>query len=205
MHLNLRLALLAIAAVAVVTSLTLCARAAKPDARTVRTTDVDAALQELWINAVPTTPKNASRKEIRNWQLKLTTWLPGEWPPTSKTVWTRYAYGLDVTLDGVAGVSAPFARIERRVGEDSNCIVIPMEQQIKAIDTHPVRPHGGWNYTLEDEKKILARVLALTSMPSDTKQISAYYQSWRLGSAEIASRVASRHRQFFEWLKAQPD
>jgi hypothetical protein len=204
MHLNLRVALVAIAAIAVVTSLTLCARGAKPDARTVRTADVEDALHELWINVVPATPKNASRKEVRDWQMKLTTWLPNEWPPTSKTVWTRYAYGLDVSLDGVAGVSAPFARIERRAGEDPNCTVIPMERRIKAIDTHPVRPHGGWNYTLEDEKKILARVLALTSTPSDTRQISAYYQSWRLGSAEIASQVVPRHRQFFDWLKAQP-
>src|SRR4030095_10685587 len=103
-----------------------------------------------------------------------TTCLQSECPPTSRTVWTRYAYGLDVTLDGAAGVSAPFARIERRAGDDPNRVIVPMSQHVKAIDTHPVRPHGGWNYTLEDEQKILRQVLELTSAPSDTNQIAGY-------------------------------
>src|SRR4030095_15742020 len=163
-----------------------------------------AALQEFGSNALPATPKNASRKDVRNWQMKLTTWLPSEWPPTTGTVWTRYAYGLDVTLDGAAGVSAPFARIERRAGDDPNRLIVPMSQHVKAIDIHPVRPHGGWNYTLEDEQKVLRQVLELTSAASDTKQIAAYYHAWRLGSAEIAAHVSSRHKAFFDWLKAQP-
>src|SRR4030095_8844883 len=129
---------IAIAAIAVGISLTLCVKAAKPAARTVPAAGVDAALQELWSNALPATPKNASRKDVRNWQMKLTTWLPSEWPPTTGTVWTRYAYGLDVTLDGAAGVSAPFARIERRAGDDPNRLIVPMSQHVKAIDIHPV-------------------------------------------------------------------
>jgi hypothetical protein len=203
-HLNLRLILIAIAGIALCASLTLCVKAAKPEVRTVPAAGVDAALQELWGNAVPATPKNASRKDVRDWQMKLATWLPSEWPPTPRTVWTRYAYGLDVTLDGAAGVSAPFARIERRAGDDPNRVIVPMSQGVKAIATHPVRPHGGWNYTLEDEQKILRRVLELTSTPSETKQIAAYYHAWQLGSAEIAAQVASRHEAFFDWLKTQP-
>jgi hypothetical protein len=45
--------------------------------------------------------------------------------------------------------------------------------------------------------------LAAERTPSDTKEIAKYYQAWQLGSREIAELVASRHRQFFNWLKEQ--
>jgi hypothetical protein len=199
----MRLIVTTTAMIAVGTLLTLCVRAAKPEPRTVRQEDVDGALRELWLSVAPTA-SGPSRNGSRDWQMKQTTWLPNEWPPTPQTVWTRYAYGLDVTLDGSAGVSAPFARVERRAGSDGTSVIIPMERRLKSVATHPVRPHGGWNYTLEDEKRIPTRVLALASAPSDTKQIAVYYQSWRLGSTEIAAQVAPRHRKFFDWLKEQP-
>ena len=113
--------------------------------------------------------------------MKLTTWLPSQWPPTPQTVWTRYAYGLDVTLDGSAGVSAPFARIERHTGEDRDQTLIPMERKLRKVATHPVRPHDGWNYTLEDEKRLFAMALALTAAPPaearGTLGLASYYKS----------------------------
>jgi hypothetical protein len=196
MQSRLRFLLLTLITIASGLMLTLCVRAGKPAAQTVRAEGVDKALIELFVSQV------VVPKESRDWQMKQTTWLPSEWPPTQKTIWTRYAYGLDVTLDGSAGVSRPFARVERRSGSDE-CVIIPMDFRIKSVATHPVRPHGGWNYTLEDERKILTHVLALTSAPSDTKQIARYYQAWQLGSREITGEVASRHRQFFDWLNAQ--
>jgi hypothetical protein len=195
MHTCLRLSALALATVASGALLTLCVRAAKPESRTVRSQDVEGSLRELWLTVKP--------KDSRDWQMKQTTWLPSEWPLTPKTTWTRYAYGLDVTLDGSAGVSRSFARVERQAGSHDTCVVIPMDRKINSVATHPVRPHGGWNYTLEDERRILTRALALTSSPSDTKEIAKYYQAWQLGSREIAELVASRHRQFFNWLKEQ--
>jgi hypothetical protein len=190
-----RLGILAITAAVFGTSLTLCVKAAKPASRTVRADQVDSELHQLW---------RGTRKNGRDWRMKQTTWLPSEWPPSPGIVWTRYAYGLDVTLDGSAGVSAPFARVERMAGNDASCVISPMEQNVKSFATHPVRPHGGWNYTLAEETEILSQVLKLESVPSDTRKIAKYYQSWRLGSAEIAAHVASRHRAFFDWLKSQP-
>ena len=82
-----------------------------------------------------------------------------------------------------------------------------MSAKIEAITTHPVRPHGGWNYTLEDEKRILSQALALISAAPpdarDTQALISYYKSWRLGSAEIAALVEPRHRAFFAWLGRQ--
>ena len=50
-----------------------------------------------------------------------------------------------------------------------------------------------------------ALALALTGAPppetSGAPGLNSYYQSWRLGSAEIATHVQPRHRAFFDWLK----
>lgn len=202
-----RSVVLAVPVFAVFVGLILHACAANPAPRTLRAAAVDEALCELWIAARPGYREDTPREKMREWQMKLTTWLPGEWPPTPQTVWTRYAYGLDVTLDGSAGVSAPFARLERRAGEDPNRVLTPMARSLKVIAIHPVRPHGGWNYTLADEKRVLAHALSLTAAPPAEARgalgLVSYYQAWRLGSAEIAAHVAPQHRAFFAWLDAQ--
>ena len=186
-------------------ALSACAQEAAP--RTLRSDAADTALHELWLTALPAAAHDTPPKDRREWQMQLTTWLPSEWPPTPRTVWTRYAYGLDVTLDGIAGVSAPFARLERGSGDDPNRVLVPMARKVKAVATQPVRPHGGWNYTLDDEKRILAQALALTAaLPPEargTPGLIAYYKSWRLGHAEIAALVQPRHRAFFAWLASQ--
>jgi hypothetical protein len=194
-------------AVAIVTAVGLCAlwmNAKAQDSKTLPARDLDDYLDTLWKKVTPVPAANAPRKERREWLMKQTTWLPGEWPPTPRTVWTRYVYGLDVTLDGSSGVSAPIARIERSAGNESTVIVIPMEHRLKEVATHPVRPHGGWKYTLADERSIFSQLLTIKSPPSDIQRLAAYYHSWRMGNAEIAEQVMSRHRAFFNWLKKQP-
>ena len=178
-----------------------------PPAQRVPVGHEEVALLTIWKAIDPSSAAGVSSQERRYWQMKTTTWLPSEWPPTATTSWTRYGYGLDVTMDGSAGVSAPFARIERKVGA-ADCGVIRMTPGIRAVTTHAARPHGGWNYTLDDERKVLAQALELTSAPpagaSETKLLAAYYRSWKLGSAEIATVVTAHHRAFFAWLDKQP-
>lgn len=182
---------------------TACGGEGKP--RQLPAGQADAELRKWWNAVSPST--TGDPRQRRAWQMKLTTWLASEWPPTPQTIWSRYAYGLDVTMDGAAGVSAPFARMECRAGHDPNRVLIPMDGRVKAVATHPVRPHGGWRYTLEDEKRVLDLALALTSAPPaearGTLGLVSYYQSWRLGSAEIAAMVEPRHRAFFAWLAKQ--
>lgn len=171
---------------------------------TIRENELDEELGRLWKSVVPATGPKGPRSKTPEWQMKLTTWLPSEWPPRGGTVWTRYAYGLDVSMDGASDVSAPFARVERRRGAGGKLTIIPMATKLKVIAVHPVRPHGGWRYTLEDEKRMLTMALALTGAPpSDSRGgigIKSYFQSWRLGNAEIAAHVQGRHRAFFNWL-----
>lgn len=166
--------------------------------QTLRDSDIDSALKSLWKDMEPT-------GSGRDWMMQQTTWLPSEWPPSPKTVWSKYVYGLDVTLDGVAGVSAPMARIERQAGVEPARVLIPMGRRLKAVASHPVRPKGGWRYTAEDEKRILDEVLGLKNAPprkpKGTHGVRAYFQSWKLGSSEIAALVASRHGAFFAWLE----
>lgn len=181
--------------------LTACGGEGRP--RKVRAGDAEVELRKWWSASVPA----AGGTGRRDWQMAFTTWLPSEWPPTPQTIWSRYTYGLDVTMDGASGVSAPFARMERHAGNDPDRVLIPMEQRIKAVATHPVRPHGGWRYTLDDEKRILDLALGLISAPPEegrgTLGLVSYYQSWRLGNAEIAAMVEPRHRAFFAWLAKQ--
>jgi hypothetical protein len=104
--------------------------------------------------------------------------------------------GEDVTLDGVAGVSEPIARIEQQTGAPAACTFTPMSRKVKSVASHAVRPHGGWNYTPADEAEIFSEVLKLTTAPPDSKKIAAYYHAWRLGSSEIAAQVANDRRSF---------
>lgn len=174
--------------------------------RVIALKDSQAEVRQLFQNAVDESPK-VGEKGKREWLLTFTTWLPNEWPPTPKTIWTRYAYGLDVALDGASGVSEPVARLERGVGDPKQVTLVSMAGRLNRIGTHPVRPHGGWRYTLEDEQRVLQHALALTSEPTidarGTIGLISYFQSWRLGSAEIAAHVAHKHKAFFAWLGRQ--
>ena len=178
--------------------------AGERSSQTMRTADLEAALKTLWRETAHEVTKETPRGSARDWIMQQTTWLPSEWPPTPGTVWTRYVYGLDVALDGVAGVSAPIARVERKTGEDPNRILIPMARRLKVVAARPVRPKGGWRYTGDDEKRVLAQVLSLTqAQPAEAKDalgLVAYYRSWKLGNEEITAEVAARHREFFAWL-----
>lgn len=196
-----------IAAVFVIAPLVLTACGGDGRPRRVAASGADEELRKWWNASVSAAAGDAPRGDRRDWQLAFTTWLPNEWPPTPQTIWTRYAYGLDVTMDGASGVSMPFARMECRAGNDPSRVLFPMDGRIKAIATHPVRPHGGWRYSLDDEKRILDLALGLTSTPPPqargTLGLISYYQSWRLGNAEIAAMVETRHRAFFAWLAKQ--
>lgn len=174
----------------------------------IATGQMDAQLTALWADVLKATQDDKPARKKRQWQMKMTTWLAADWPPSSRTVWIRYAYGLDVSMDGASDVSAPFARIERRAGDDAHVTVIPMASSLKVIAVHPVRPHGGWNYTLDDEKHMLAMALALRGLPpADSRGgigVKSYFTSWRLANAEIAAHVAPNHRVFFKWLDSLP-
>lgn len=167
---------------------------------------VDGELSKLWSAAVKATPIDKPARMKREWKMLQTTWLPEKWPPGGSTVWTRYVYGLDVSMDGSSDVSAPIARIERSGGDDTKVTVVPMTSSLKLIAVHPVRPHGGWKYTAEDEKRMLATAMAMrTAPPPDSRTgigVRSYFQSWRLGNAEIAAHVAGNHKAFFKWLDA---
>jgi hypothetical protein len=182
--------------------------AAEPKPQTVRPAETDRVLASLWRDVVSATPDNKPARMMREWKMILTTWLPDQWPPTSRTVWSRYAYGLDISMDGASDVSAPFARVERRAGSSSLETITPMADRLKVIAVHPVRPHKGWRYTLDDEKRMLQMALSLTTEPpADSRTgigLRSYFQSWRLGSAEIAAHVEPRHRDFFKWLTSSP-
>lgn len=161
-------------------------------------------LESLWSTALRNTPDDRQPRMKREWKITLTTWLPDQWPPGHNTRWTRYAYGLDVSLDGSSDVSAPFARIECIGGDASRQMVVPMDDRLKVIAVHPVRPHDGWRYTADDEKRMLATAMALrTSLPAGSRTgigVKSYFESWRLGNAEIARHVSPRHSAFFSWL-----
>ncbi len=177
-------------------------RASGANARGIGEKQIDRSLERAWKSAHATTPNDKPANKKREWKMCLTTWLPDQWPPTSRTVWARYGYGLDVSMDGASDVSAPFAKVERRAGAELT--FVPLADSLKIIAVHPVRPHGGWRYTLEDEKRMLDIALALTSAPpSDSRGgigVKSYFQSWRLGNAEIAGHVKPAHRAFFNWL-----
>ena len=177
---------------------------AEPKSPPISTSELSSRLDALWSAAVKATPNDKRARVKREWKMLQTTWLPGDWPPGTRTVWTRYVYGLDVSLDGASDVSAPIARIERSGSDDSKVTLVPMADSLKVIAVHPVRPHGGWKYTVEDEKRMLATAMAMrTAPPEDSRTgigVRSYFQSWRLGNAEIAAHVAGNHKAFFKWL-----
>ena len=183
--------------------------AREPEPKTIPKQESDEIIKAWFHDALKRSPKDMGSRPLHKvqWMLTYTTWLPSEWPPSTKTVWTRYAYALDVALDGVSGVSAPFARMERRPGGGEKVAVVSMAEKLKRIATHPVRPHGGWRYTLEDERRILDTALALTrELPQGaraTQDLVSYFRSWRLGSVEIAAHVTPQHQAFFDWLERQ--
>jgi hypothetical protein len=185
---------------------TACGGEGKP--RKLPANEAEAAVHEYWRSVVPARGDTGPRSKAPDWQMHFTTWLPSEWPPTPQTVWSRYAYGLDVSHDGSCDVAAPIVRIERRTGEAKEVTLIPMATRLKVVGVHPVRPTPGWHYTLEDEKRVLAQALALTAAPPPeargTLGLVSYYQSWRLSHAVIAGHVEARHRAFFAWLEKQP-
>ena len=167
---------------------------------------VDGELNKLWSAAVKATPIDKPARMKREWKMLQTTWLPERWPPNGSTVWTRYAYGLDVSMDGSSDVSAPIARIERSGSDETKVTVVAMAASLKVIAVHPVRPYGGWKYTAEDEKRMLATAMAMrTAPPADSRTgigVRSYFQSWRMGNVEIAAHVARDHKAFFKWLDA---
>lgn len=169
--------------------------------------ELTSRLATLWSAALKATPIDKPASKKREWKMLQTTWLPGKWPASSGTVWTRYVYGLDVSMDGASDVSAPIARIERSSSDESQVTVVPMATTLKVIAVHPVRPHGGWKYTAEDEKQMLAIAMAMrTAPPADSRTgigVRSYFQSWRLGNAEIAAHVAGNHKAFFKWMDAR--
>lgn len=195
-----------IVCLAVLGSMLLVMRAADSKPQIGDAKQIDALVKTLWSTVLAATPDDKRARQKRDWQMHLTTWLPDQWPPTTATVWTRYAYGLDVSMDGASDVSAPFARIEQHVGDPSHQVLTQMAKKLKVIAIHPVRPHGGWRYTLDDEKRVLTKALSLTSEPEagarETSEMKSYYKSWLLGSAEIAALIESRHRAFFTWMKS---
>ncbi|MBX7209580.1 MAG: hypothetical protein K1X78_14785 [Verrucomicrobiaceae bacterium] len=168
--------------------------------------ETEEALKAMWDQVLTATPDDKPAKRKRQWQMQLTTWLPEEWPPSRRTTWVRYAWGIDVSMDGSSDVSAPFARIECRGGDVAHQSLTQTATRLKVVAVHPVRPHGGWRYTLEDEKHMVDQVLALrTAPPADSRSgigIKSYFQSWKLGHEEIAAQVENQHRAFFDWLKA---
>ena len=181
---------------------------AESTARGVSLKDGETAIRKLFEQAVAASSEAAPRPAPPQWQLTYTTWLPNEWPPSPQTTWSRYAYGLDVALDGACDVSAPIARLERSAADPRRYLLVPMARTITRIGTHAVRPRGGWNYTLEDEQWVLNHAFALTGLPPAGARGSiglvSYFQSWKLGNTEIATHVSPQHRAFFKWLKKQP-
>ena len=83
--------------------------------------------------------------------------------------------------------------------------VTPMAKSVASVATHGVRPHAGWKYTAEDERRILTMAFALRSAPPDDARADlgfrSYYSSWLLGNAEIAAMIEPAHAAFFKWLR----
>ncbi len=184
-----------------------CAKPADEAPRTLPLAEAETAMKQRLPELLATSAAGKASSKAPEWIHAVTTWLPSEWPPTPRTVWSRYAYALDVSMDGVSGVSAPYARVERAAGDAKVGTLIPMGKKLERIGRHPVRPHAGWKYTLEDERRMLDFALALDKLPpADSRSgigLVSYYQSWRLGHAEIAEHLRARHQAFFEWLEKQ--
>jgi hypothetical protein len=137
--------------------------------------------------------------------------FPSEWPPTPKTIWTRYAfaYGREFpnpTLADAERVSRPWARLELHPSPTGHtATIVPLQSKLEAWEIQGVQPLDQEAFeTLKKEALVSDYCLRLTTLPdpdaSETAAMRAFYRTWLKYNGAIASEISPHHTNFIAWL-----
>lgn len=133
--------------------------------------------------------------------------FPAEWPPTKTTLWTQYVYAQGIEPGGLVDavrVSAAWARIERRSGEDA-VKVVELLTKLEIAGTQGVTPLSTEAVAvLAKRDAVTAYALKLTAAPVEgdpaTADLRAFYREWLRTNGAFAALVKKSHEAFFAWL-----
>jgi hypothetical protein len=141
------------------------------------------------------------------WTLATTPALPNTWPPTSDTVWTRYAYAhaREFQLADAVRVAKPWATVTlRSAGKDA--ALTQLANALEPISVQGIAPLTREQMAaLQHNDVAQEHALSLTTLPDlslpDGQNLKAFYQLWLRTNGTIARHVRPAHETFFRWLE----
>ncbi len=168
------------------------------------TAGVEQQLQGLWDRLDKGSPP-ANKPPIA-WSPAYSPLFPADWPPTSATIWVRYAYaqGTDMDLhDGVL-VAAPWARLEMR-GSQASVTIVPFSASLKSMTIQGVAPiDAATQAVLAKGNDVSAYCLQLTALPQPNvpaaADMRAFYRTWLKYNGALGELIRPNHEKFLAWL-----
>jgi hypothetical protein len=168
------------------------------------TAGAEQQLQEVWKRLDQGTPP-ANKLPI-SWRPAYSVLFPNEWPPTSATIWVRYAYaqGMDMDLHDGVRVSAPWARLELR-GNLDTVTIVPLSNRLEPVTIQGVTPiDAATQAVLAKGDEVSAYCLQLTALPQPNSppaaDMRAFYQTWLKYNGALVKLIQPNHEKFLAWL-----
>jgi len=160
--------------------------------------------------AACTSRSTPSAQPLVFWRTTQSPVFPGEWPPTSATVWARYAfaYGNSPTTTLADGmyVTRPLTRtVVRRDGSAGDAITL--STALESIGIQGVSPlDAASSAALGKGPQVQAQCLQLTTLPDEAAavELREYYRTWLKLNGAFAAQIRSEHGDFFDWLGNDP-
>jgi len=141
------------------------------------------------------------------WTAVNSPYFPAEWPPTKTTVWTMYAYaqGMEPGLADAVRISAAWARVERKPG-DEYVKAIDTLTRLDVVGTQGNAPlSAGAAATLAQRDAVTEYALKLIAAPVESDpaaaSMRAYYREWLRANGVFAAQIAKSHEAFFAWTR----
>ncbi|MDD2921205.1 MAG: hypothetical protein PHQ36_02870 [Anaerolineales bacterium] len=153
----------------------------------------------------PTRPTASTSPDLTTWTQTESPLFPATWPPTSETVWVRYAfaYGRNPTLliDG-SYVTAPLSKTERRAGGASTTVLTREMTQAAVQGALPL--DDATLSIFEKAEQVSDYCLKLTAMPdlkqNETQDLLAYYNAWFRYNGAFLDLIRDAHADFIDWV-----
>jgi hypothetical protein len=139
------------------------------------------------------------------WRMTQSPVFPGEWPPTSATVWARYTFAYGSSPIGLADgmyVTRPLTRtVVQRDGSAGDATAL--NSTLESVGIQGVSPlDAAASATLKTGPQVQTQLLQLTALPDEVAaaELREFYRTWIKLNGAFAAQIRAEHAGFFDWL-----
>jgi hypothetical protein len=141
------------------------------------------------------------------WRTTQSPVFPGEWPPTSATMWVRYTFAYGSSPIGLADgmyVTRPLTRtVMQRDGSEGEAITL--STTLESVGIQGVSPlDAAASAALKKGAQVQTQVLQLTALPDATAaaELREFYRTWIKLNGAFVKQVRAEHADFFDWIES---